>query len=158
MRVFHGLADDFTPMLATSHSPRADIALEAPHARHPAWRRRKRAIVIRILLLGLVLAGVYYLYRMVTQQKPSLPDAANDATPIGSAAPEPAAEAAAEDAPAKAAEAEPAPTAAAPEPALAEAAEMIECPLCQAYVPETAHDGCGRPGCPIPALAADRAR
>jgi hypothetical protein len=113
--------------------------------------------VIRILLLGLVLAGVYYLYRMVTQQKPSLPDAANDATPIGSAAAEPAAEAAAEEGPAQAADAEAAPEPA-PEPALAEAAEMIECPLCQAYVPETAHDGCGRPDCPIPAIAADRPR
>lgn len=114
--------------------------------------------MIRILLLGLVLAGVYYLYRMVTQQKPSLPDAANDATPIGSAAAEPATEAAADDAPAQTAEAEPAPGPAAPEPVMADAAEMIECPLCQAYVPETAHDGCGRPDCPIPALAADRPR
>lgn len=107
--------------------------------------------MIRILLLGLVLAGVFFLYRMVTQQKPAVPDAAKEPTPIGAATPEATPEAAAE----AAAEAERAATAA-PEPAMADAAEMIECPLCQAYVPETAHDGCGRPECPIPTLAADR--
>jgi hypothetical protein len=106
--------------------------------------------VIRILLLGLVLAGVYYLYRMVTQQKPIVPDAANEPTPIGAAAPDAPAEPESEAAPEATPEA-------APGPAAAEAAEMIECPLCQAYVPETAHDGCGRPDCPIPTLSADRA-
>jgi len=107
--------------------------------------------VIRILLLGLVLAGVWYLYRMVTQQgasgtTPAAP--ANDAAAVPPPTAEPeasAAEAAASDQ-----------AAALEEAAMAEAQEMIECPLCHAYVPEGAHDGCGRPDCPIPALAADR--
>jgi uncharacterized iron-regulated membrane protein len=105
--------------------------------------------VIRILLLGLVLAGVWYLYRMVTQQNataaPPVPPA-NDAAPA-----EAAAEAATEQPASEQA-------AALEQAAIAEAQEMIECPVCQAYVPETAHDGCGRPDCPVPALAADRAR
>jgi uncharacterized iron-regulated membrane protein len=82
--------------------------------------------VIRLVLLGLVLAGVWYLYRMVTRQGASTaavppPEPANDAAP---------------------AEAE------------AEAEEMAECPVCRAYLPVSAHEGCGRPDCPIPAVAA----
>lgn len=84
--------------------------------------------MIRFLLLGLVLAGVWYLYRMVTQQGAGAaappPEAANDA------APDQAAEVQAE-----------------------EAEELAECPICRAYVPVTAHEGCGRPDCPIPAVA-----
>jgi hypothetical protein len=112
--------------------------------------------VIRILLLGLVLAGVWYLYRMVTQQgasgtTPAAP--ANDTANTPGAVPPPSPE---PEAPAS--EAAPSEQAAAlEEAAVAEAQEMIECPLCHAYVPEGAHDGCGRPDCPIPALAADRA-
>jgi hypothetical protein len=109
--------------------------------------------VIRILLLGLVLAGVWYLYRMVTQQNATAAppvQPATDAAPIETPA-EAAAEAATEQAASEQA-------AALEEAAIAEAQEMIECPVCQAYVPETAHDGCGRPDCPIPALAVDRAR
>lgn len=106
--------------------------------------------MIRILLLGLVLAGVWYLYRMVTQQKPS------GATPVA-----PANDAAQVPPPAGGDDAsqEPPPSgpaAAAEEPAAAETQEMLECPLCHAYVPEAARDGCGRPDCPIPALAAAR--
>jgi hypothetical protein len=104
--------------------------------------------VIRILLLGLVLAGVWYLYRMVTQQNAAASppvEPANDAAPVAppqeEAAPEPPVSEQAS---------------ALEEAAVSEAQEMIECPLCQAYVPENAHDGCGRPDCPIPALAADR--
>jgi len=107
--------------------------------------------VIRILLLGLVLAGVWYLYRMVTQQKGAAAPVAPAAEQAAVSPPGPEAEKAA-DAPGEAAR-EQAP----PEPAMAEAEEMIECPLCQAYVPETAHDGCGRPDCPIPTLASGRA-
>ncbi|TQF77835.1 hypothetical protein FK498_10975 [Elioraea sp. Yellowstone] len=82
--------------------------------------------MIRLVLLGLVLAGVWYLYRMVTQQGTSTaavppPEPANDAAP--------------------------------PE-AEAEAEEMAECPVCRAYLPVSAHEGCGRPDCPIPAVAA----
>ncbi len=107
--------------------------------------------MIRILLLGLVLAGVWYLYKMVTQQNaagaPPAPPA-DDQKPVEppqaeEPAPEPAAEAPSEQASALEREA-------------ADAQEMMECPVCQAYVPETAHDGCGRPDCPIPALAAAR--
>lgn len=108
--------------------------------------------MIRILLLGLVLAGVWYLYRMVTQQNAAAAptvEPANDAT----AAPPPPAEEQAAAEPPPSAQAE-----ALEEAAGSEAQEMIECPACQAYVPETAHDGCGRPDCPIPALAAERAR
>jgi hypothetical protein len=83
--------------------------------------------VIRLVLLGLVLAGVWYLYRMVTQQgaatTPPAPPPAND----------------------------PGPAEAAPE---AEPEEMAECPICRAYLPVSAHEGCGRPDCPIPAVAA----
>jgi hypothetical protein len=108
--------------------------------------------VIRILLLGLVLAGVWYLYRMVTQAKPS-------AAPIAPAQPEaamppPEPETAGPEAAAPEAETTAAPKAEGA--AVAEAEEMIECPLCSAYVPETAQDGCGRPDCPIPTLAAAR--
>ena len=77
--------------------------------------------MIRLVLLGLVLAGVWYLYRMVTQQGPGAattpppsPPPANDAGP---------AEAAAEE----------------------QAEEMTECPICRAYLPVGAHEGCGRP-------------
>jgi uncharacterized iron-regulated membrane protein len=114
--------------------------------------------VIRILLLGLVLAGVWYLYRMVTQQNATAAppvQPANDAAPVQATA-EAATEAGAEQPASEQAASEQA--AALEEAAIAEAQEMIECPVCQAYVPETAHDGCGRPDCPIPALAADRAR
>lgn len=96
------------------------------------------ARVIRLLLLGLVLAGVWYLYRMVTRQ--------------GSAAPtlgQSAGTAAAVEGEGEKAEAEPA--------RVEEAEEMQECPVCRAYLPATATDGCGRPDCPIPALAAARA-
>jgi hypothetical protein len=107
-----------------------------------------------MLLLGLVLAGVYYLYRMVTQQNAAggAAPAANDATPVPppEAQPEAQAEAAA-DAAAASEQA-----GALEEAAVAEAQEMLECPLCHAYVPEGAHDGCGRPDCPIPALATAR--
>jgi hypothetical protein len=48
---------------------------------------------------------------------------------------------------AKEAEADPA------TPALQEAAETAECPVCRAYVPITAEGGCGREDCPIPDLA-----
>lgn len=83
--------------------------------------------MIRILLLGLVLAGVWYLYRMVTRQGAGTaavppPEPANDAAPA--------------------------------ETAEAEAEEMTECPVCRAYLPVNAHEGCGRPDCPIPAVAA----
>jgi uncharacterized iron-regulated membrane protein len=105
--------------------------------------------VIRILLLGLVLAGVWYLYRMVTQQNAT---AAPPVQPANDAAPAEAAAEAATEQPASEQ------AAALEQAAIAEAQEMIECPVCQAYVPETAHDGCGRPDCPVPALAADRAR
>jgi hypothetical protein len=84
--------------------------------------------VIRFLLLGLVLAGVWYLYRMVTQQGAGTAapaEAANDAGP------EQAAAAQAEE----------------------EAEDLAECPICRAYLPVTAHEGCGRPDCPIPAVA-----
>jgi len=103
--------------------------------------------VIRILLLGLVLAGVWYLYRMVTQQ------GASGATPIA-----PADDAAAVPPPAEgeAPQAAAAGQDASLEEAAAEPRDMIECPLCHAYVPEAARDGCGRPDCPIPALAAAR--
>jgi hypothetical protein len=84
--------------------------------------------VIRLVLLGLVLAGVWYLYRMVTQQgaatTPPPAQPANDAGPAEAAAPE------------------------------AETEEMTECPICRAYLPVSAHEGCGRPDCPIPAVAA----
>jgi uncharacterized iron-regulated membrane protein len=83
--------------------------------------------VIRFLLLGLVLAGVWYLYRMVTQQ------GASTAT-----VPPP----------------EPANDAAAAETEEAEAEDLTECPVCRAYLPASAHEGCGRPDCPIPAVAA----
>lgn len=86
--------------------------------------------MIRLVLLGLVLAGVWYLYRMVTQQGPG---AATTPPP----APPPANDAA--------------PTEAAPEE---QAEEMTECPICRAYLPVSAHEGCGRPDCPIPAVAA----
>lgn len=85
--------------------------------------------MIRILLLGLVLAGVWYLYRMVTQQGAST-----------ASAPPP--------------EAAPANDAGPADPAEAEAEDMAECPVCRAYLPVSAHEGCGRPDCPIPALAA----
>jgi uncharacterized iron-regulated membrane protein len=88
--------------------------------------------VIRLVLLGLVLAGVWYLYRMVTQQGPG-----------ATAAPPPA--------PPPANDAGPAETAEAP------AEEMAECPICRAYLPVSAHEGCGRPDCPIPAVAAAQA-
>lgn len=112
--------------------------------------------MIRILLLGLVLAGVWYLYRMVTQQNAAAAPAvepANDAAAPGVTGEEaaPAEEAAPEPPPSEQADA-------LEEAAVSEAQEMIECPLCQAYVPETAHEGCGRPDCPVPALAAERAR
>ncbi|MFN6999845.1 hypothetical protein [Elioraea tepidiphila] len=85
--------------------------------------------MIRLVLLGLVLAGVWYLYRMVTQQgaasTPPPAQPANDAGPAEAAPP--------------------------PE---AEAEEMTECPVCRAYLPVGAHEGCGRPDCPIPAVAA----
>ena len=116
--------------------------------------------MIRILLPGLVLAGVWYLYRMVTQQnaagapvtpandqKPAVPPLAEELK-----GEEPATEAPAEEVAAASEQA----SALEREAAAAEAEEMIECPVCQAYVPETAHDGCGRPDCPIPALAAAR--
>jgi hypothetical protein len=112
--------------------------------------------VIRILLLGLVLAGVWYLYRMVTQQNaaatPTVEPANDAAAPVAPGE---------EAAPREEAAPEPPPSeqaAALEEAAVSEAQEMIECPLCQAYVPETANDGCGRPECPIPALADERAR
>lgn len=84
--------------------------------------------MIRLLLLGLVLAGVWYLYRMVTQQG------------AGTAAPPPEAAPANDTGPAEAAE--------------PEAEDMAECPVCRAYLPVNAHEGCGRPDCPIPAVAA----
>lgn len=95
--------------------------------------------MIRLLLLGLVLAGVWYLYRMVTEQtgaKPSLGRPSGEAREA-SAAPETSAEVAAEQSD--------------------QAEEMQECPVCRAYLPVSATDGCGRPDCPIPALAAARA-
>ncbi len=94
--------------------------------------------MIRILLLGLVLAGVWYLYRMVTRQtgaEPSLSSRAEAAREAGGGA-ESTAESAAEQAD--------------------EQEEMQECPVCRAYLPASATDGCGRPDCPIPALAAAR--
>jgi hypothetical protein len=103
--------------------------------------------VIRILLLGLVLAGVWYLYRMVTQQ------GASGATPVAPANDAAGVPPPAEGEPEAAASEQ---AAALEEVAAAEAQEMIECPLCHAYVPKGAHDGCGRPDCPIPALAAAR--
>lgn len=86
-------------------------------------------MVIRLVLLGLVLAGVWYLYRMVTQQgaattPPPAPPPANDAGPAEATSAE------------------------------ADAEEMTECPICRAYLPVSAHEGCGRPDCPIPAVAA----
>lgn len=39
-------------------------------------------------------------------------------------------------------------------PSPAEAAATAECPVCRAYVPISAEDGCGREDCPIPDLAA----
>jgi uncharacterized iron-regulated membrane protein len=87
--------------------------------------------VIRLVLLGLVLAGVWYLYRMVTQQSaattPPPAQPANDTDPAEAAAPEAATE------------------------------EMTECPICRAYLPVSAQEGCGRPDCPIPAVAAAQA-
>ncbi|WP_114374444.1 hypothetical protein [Elioraea thermophila] len=92
--------------------------------------------MIRLLLLGLVLAGVWYLYRMVTKQGPAAPTLGQSA---GTAA---------------AVEGEKAEAASEPGE---EAEEMQECPVCRAYLPSSATDGCGRPDCPIPALAAARA-
>lgn len=116
--------------------------------------------MIRILLLGLVLAGVWYLYRMVTQQKPGAAPlgAANDAAPVPPSAADGAAGEGAPAAEPRSAEASGTAStqAAADEAAAVEAEELVECPLCHAYVPERAHDGCGRPDCPIPALAAAR--
>ncbi len=85
--------------------------------------------MIRLVLLGLVLAGVWYLYRMVTQQGPGAtpspsPPPANDAGPAEAT------------------------------PSEEQAEEMTECPICRAYLPVSAHEGCGRPDCPIPAVAA----
>jgi hypothetical protein len=106
--------------------------------------------VIRILLLGLVLAGVWYLYRMVTQQGAKAGTPPTPTTEDGTASP------ASGDGEAQPeAEAASSPEPAAPEQP-AEAQEMLECPLCHAYVPEGARDGCGRPDCPIPLIAADR--
>ncbi|WP_439579374.1 hypothetical protein [Elioraea sp.] len=87
--------------------------------------------MIRLVLLGLVLAGVWYLYRMVTQQ--------------GAAAAAPTASPPANDA---------GPAEAAAESAEDQAEELAECPICRAYLPVSAHEGCGRPDCPIPAVAA----
>ncbi|WP_144186511.1 hypothetical protein [Elioraea rosea] len=116
--------------------------------------------MIRILLLGLVLAGVWYLYRMVTQQNASGGAAvtpANDKEPVAPPLAEaPAADTFATDAPSEAMAASEQASALEREASAADAEEMIECPVCQAYVPETAHDGCGRPDCPIPALAEAR--
>jgi hypothetical protein len=82
--------------------------------------------VIRLVLLGLVLAGVWYLYRMVTRQGAG---AATTPPPSDDAGRAPAAS---ED----------------------QAEEMAECPICRAYLPVGAHEGCGRPDCPIPMVAA----
>lgn len=85
--------------------------------------------MIRLVLLGLVLAGVWYLYRMVTQQGPGAAAPASSPPPAN----------------------DPGPAEAAPEE---QAEDMIECPICRAYLPVGAHEGCGRPDCPIPAMAA----
>lgn len=94
--------------------------------------------MIRLLLLGLVLAGVWYLYRMVTKQGPAAPSLGQSAESTAAVEEE-----------GRKAETEPAPA--------EEAEEMQECPVCRAYLPVSATDGCGRPDCPIPALAAARA-
>ncbi len=91
--------------------------------------------MIRLLLLGLVLAGVWYLYRVVTQQ--------GSASTAGELP-----QAQAPDPPGETGE---------PSPASSDAEEMIECPVCRAYLQASAVEGCGRPDCPIPALAAARA-
>ncbi|MCS6853793.1 MAG: hypothetical protein NZ523_03405 [Elioraea sp.] len=93
--------------------------------------------MIRLLLLGLVLAGVWYLYRMVTKQTPAAPSSGEAG---GAAASVEGEGQKAETASERAEEAE----------------EMQECPVCRAYLPWNATDGCGRPDCPIPALAAAR--
>jgi len=91
--------------------------------------------VVRLLLLGLVLAGVWYLYRMVTRHGQTSPAAADLPPGEGAEAARAANEAAAEPA----------------------EEELQECPVCRAYLPQSASDGCGRPDCPVPALAAARA-
>ncbi len=94
--------------------------------------------MIRILLLGLVLAGVWYLYRMVTKQTGAGPSAGDrfQAAQEANSGPETTAEVAAEEA--------------------NQGEDMQECPVCRAYLPASATEGCGRPDCPIPALAAAR--
>lgn len=81
--------------------------------------------MLRMLLLVVVLAAVWFLWKAITDQK--------------------AAKEAEEALPGEADPATPRPD---------EAAETAECPVCRAYVPITAEGGCGREDCPIPELAA----
>lgn len=81
--------------------------------------------MLRMLLLVVVLAAVWFLWKAITDQKAA--KEAEEALP---------------------GEADPA------TPRAGEAAETAECPVCRAYVPITAEGGCGREDCPIPELAA----
>lgn len=123
--------------------------------------------MIRIVLLGVVLAAVWWFWRRMnnrqgaastpptTEGSLSRPEAAD---PVG----EPTASTV--DHGGAVPEAEPRsaePPVAEPliaepfvaEPAVVEAGEVAACPLCGVLIAVSAEDGCGRPDCPIPALA-----
>jgi len=92
--------------------------------------------VIRLVLIGLVLAAVWWIWQRL--QSPAAPPAGNDALP-------------GPDAEAKVAEGA---TTGAEPAAAAEAQDLFECPVCQQLVPlgptGVPAGGCGRADCPWP--------